>query len=195
MREEEINEIMNSEKEVRVDYAKQLVETRYYERKEKYVKDFLDFMQDLLRKFMDVQKQNVDRKLKYIYIKSLRTSVVDESYRYNVCLMDENGYMDTCAIDGYYTPLYLKNIIDEDKIYFEKEIMKKIIRAKKYEVKDFLKPYIWDTYIKLIPREIEEVISKIDDISIYNDIVRSDEVIVSYGEVLEKYDKYWIFTG
>ena len=61
-------------------------------------------------------------------------------------------------------------------------------------MKDFLRPYIWDAYIKPIPKEIEEVASKIDNILMYNDIAIMDEVIVSYGEVLEKYDKKWVFT-
>ncbi|MBQ2982998.1 MAG: hypothetical protein IJD58_12915 [Lachnospiraceae bacterium] len=195
MREEEINEKLKEEKISRAERARQLISSKYLEQEKTYVDDFLKIMQELLCEFLSSQKNNEGRKLKYIQVKCLRTSVVDESYRYNICLRDEKGYKDTCIIERYYTPLYIKPLIEEDKFYFEKEIMKRIIRAKKYDVKDFLRPYIWDTYMKPIPSEIEENIINIGKIDVYQKILKSEEVIVSYGELLEKYDKHWIFTN
>lgn len=108
--------------------------------------------------------------------------------------MDEYGYQDREMVEVYYVPQYLPELIDSDKEYFTKLIMSKVIRAKKYEVKDFLRKYLWDTYIKPIPPEIAEALERLNMINGYDEIETADEVEASYGEMLERYDEYWLFT-
>ncbi len=119
--------------------------------------------------------------MKYVQVNCLRASLETAAYEYLIRLMDEYGYQDRKMVEVYYVPHYLSELIDADKEYFTKLIMSKVIRAKKYEVKDFLRKYLWDTYIKPIPTEIANTLSNMDALDVYDEIVKADEIEASYG--------------
>ena len=194
MREQQIEEQFRKETEERQERARHLINETYQKAGEIYKKDFILIFEKALKMFAEYQKEDKEKKLKYIYVNCLRTRMETSTYEYLIRIMDEYGYADKKIVDLYYVPQYLQELINDDKEYFTKLIMSKVIRAKKYEVKDFLRRYIWDTYIKPIPQEIAEVISMTDMLEGYKNIEKSYEVEVAYGEMLEKYDVWWLFT-
>ena len=194
MREQEIWERFQNEIEERQKRANQLIKNIYQKNGEQYEKKFCKVLQQAFAKFIENQQSDIEKKMKYIQVNCLRVSLETETYEYLVRVMDEYAYQDTKMVEGYYVPPYLMELISADKEYFEKLIMSKFIRAKKYEVKDFLRKYLWDTYIRPIPIEITNTLSKINILAIYDEISKADEIEVSYGELLERYDVYWLFT-
>ena len=63
---------------------------------------------------------------------------------------------------------------------------------KKYEVKDLQKWYEWNTYMKEMPREMEDAIERIADLKSYQDMKKEVDVKVCYGEMLEIEEKEYI---
>lgn len=195
MRNQEIwkqfeKEILNRREETRLTLNK-----IYKSNGEEFRKGFQKSLTEALRKFEKRQESDKSIKVKYIYVHSLRTELETQTYQYIIRIMDERQYGDGCAAEVYYVPRYIKEYIDADREYFSKLIMSRVIRAKKYEVKDFLRKYLWETYIKPIPSEIYDILENIETLEAYTDASRSDEVIAGYGEILERPFYYWKFKG
>ena len=195
MREQEIWERFQTEIEKRQKRASQLITEIYQKNAEQYENHFCEILMQAFIKFAEYQQVDSEKKMKYVQVNCLRTSLETATYEYLIRVMDEYGYQDRKMVEVYYVPQYLLELIDADKEYFTNLIMSKVIRAKKYEVKDFLRKYLWDTYIKPIPIEIANTLSKMDVLNAYDEIVKADEVEASYGEMLEQYDDYWLFTS
>lgn len=199
MREDEIKETIREETDRRIKEVKQLLDSKYKENTQRYIEDFKNVLERALTEMFNRQKkidvgQVLKGSLKYIYANCMRTRIETGEYSYVIRLLDKREFRDNEMVEESYTPKYIKELIETDKEYFEKLIMKKVIRAKKYEVKDFMREYIWNVYIKPIPREMQEVLSRIDDLEGYNKIEKEKEVRVGYGEFLEKLDEEWLFT-
>ena len=185
MRNEIIKEQLNQEiSELQIN-TRENVNKAYDSNKDKYIFDFLQVMDDLLLKSVELQQEDKLKKLKYIWINCLRVSVETECYRYVIKAYDENIYLNNNVANVEYVPEYYLNYIEEDKEVIEKTVMRKIIRAKQYEVKDIQKWYIWENYIQEIPREMEEAVERIKELSGYKKIDKDTEVIICYGELFE----------
>ena len=194
MREQEIREQFQQETTQRAEQAHDTLKALYQRNNAAYQKDFQQVLEAALREYQNRQGADSDKKLKYIYVNCLRTSLEMETYEYIIRIMDESEYADRKMVEAYYVPKYLKKYIEADKAYFTRLIMSKVIRAKKYEVKDFLREYLWNTYLKPIPQEIYTVLSELDKSETFIHANTAEEVIVGYGEMLERVDEYWRFT-
>ena len=194
MRDEEIKQIIEEDVKNRITEVKQLIEKRYLEEADKHKLRFRAILEEALNEAETKRSKSEKGPFKYIYINCLRTSIETETYSYIIRIMDERKYSDRAIVERSYTPEYLLDLIGSDKEYFEKLIMRKVIRAKKYEVKDFLREYIWDTYIHPIPKEIEEVLSELNKMEIYEKVAHEEKVRANYGEVLERLEYVWEFT-
>lgn len=194
MRDEEIKEKIKEETAQRGKEIKQILEEKYEKNRERYINQFKGVIEEALNVSNDKINESRKGPVKYIYINCLRTSIETETYNYVIRVMDEKKYSDKEIVEKIYTPEYMTEYINQDKKYFEKLIMDKIIRAKKYEVKDFMRDYIWETYIHPIPKEIKEVCQEIDKMEVYKKISHEKEVMVNYGEVLERIEYFWKFT-
>lgn len=195
MRQQEIWEHLQKEIDERQERAKQLISEIHQKNGAAYEKNFSEALVKAFTKFSEHQQNDAEKKMKYIQINCLRTALETETYEYLIRIMDEYGYMDVKMVEIYYIPQYLPELIDTDKEYFTKLIMGNVIRAKKYEIKDFLRKYLWNTYIKPAPPEIAKTLPRLDMINGYDVIVKADEVEAGYGEILEKYDAYRLFTS
>lgn len=194
MRTQEILNQFQTEIEERQKRANQLITEIHQKNAEQYEKNFCKVLQQAFTKFVEHQQNDIEKKMKYVQVNCLRASLETATYEYLIRVMDEYGYQDREMVEVYYVPQYLPELIDSDKEYFTKLIMSKVIRAKKYEVKDFLRKYLWDTYIKPLPPEIAKILPRLDRVLGYDGIIKANEVEVSYGEMLERYDDYWLFT-
>ena len=92
----------------------------------------------------------------------MQLSVLTETYEYTIRGYDESYYGDEKYIEEIWKSPLNEKLIVEDKQRFEKEIMSKLIRAKKYDVKDFLNEYIYTTYMKPIPLELHGLEKRIE---------------------------------
>lgn len=195
MRQQEIWERFQKEIDERQVRAKQLISEMHQKNGIAYEKNFSEILVQAFTKFSEYQQSDDEKKMKYIQVNCLRVALETETYEYLIRIMDEYGYIDVKMVEIYYIPQYLPQLIATDKEYFTKLIMSKVIRAKRYEIKDFLREYLWNTYIKHAPPEIAKTLPQLDMVNGYDRIVKTDEVEASYGEIFEKYDTYWLFTS
>lgn len=191
MREEEIKEIIKEETEERIQEIKELLKSQYEKNNERYILNFKEVVKKGLCEAEKRRKENKKGEIKYIYVNCLRTSIETKEYEYLIRIMDEEQYTDTEVVEVTYVPEYIPELIKKDEEYFEKLIMKKVIRAKKYEVKDFLREYIWKIYIKPIPEEIKYVLSNMNELEEFNIVEHSEKIRVSYGELFERMEYNW----
>lgn len=194
MRDDEIKQIIEEDVKNRIVEVKRRIEERYLEEADKYKLRFRAVLEEALNEAESKRSKMKKGPFKYIYINCLRTSIETETYSYVIRIMDERKYSDRAIVEKSYTPEYLLDLVSSDKEYFEKLIMRNVIRAKKYEVKDFLRDYIWNVYIHPIPKEIKEVLSELNKMEIYEKVVHEDKVRANYGEVLESLEYIWEFT-
>lgn len=185
MRNEKIKEQLLGEISDLQLKARENIKKDYISNKNKYILDFLNVIDSLLIRNLELQQENKLKKIKYIWINCLRVSVETESYEYVIKVYDEDIYLNNNVAEVVYVPEYCLKHIENDKETISKLVMNKIIRAKQYEVKDLQKWYIWDTYIQEIPSEMEEAVEQIKSLSSYQKLDKDTDVIMYYGEVYE----------
>ena len=123
--------------------------------------------------------------LTYICVNYLRTSVENGTGEYLIKLYDDTYYYDEYEVEGNYRADYRQTAWKADTEF----IMSNVIRAKKYEVKDFLREYLFDTYVKLMPEVVEDSIERIRELESYQQVRKGREVILYYREFYGKIDR------
>ena len=182
MRVEEIkqlllNEITDSKESV---LCKKRV--AYEKNEDIYVESLIEVLENLFKRW-ELERQG--KELKYIDIWSLKLSVLTETYEYTIRCYDESYYYDDMYIEETWKSSLNEKFIGEEKQRFEKEIMSKLIRAKKYDVKDFLNEYIYNTNIKPIPLELHGLEKRIDQLEKYANEIGTSSIHLEYGEMME----------
>ena len=180
IKEQLLEEISDLQLKVRENIKKD-----YISNKNKYILDFLNVIDSLLIRSLELQQENKLKKIKYIWVNCLRVSVETESYEYVIKVYDEDIYLNNNVAEVVYVPEYCLKHIENDKETISKLVMNKIIRAKQYEVKDLQKWYVWDTYIQEIPSEMEEAVEQIKGLSSYQKLDKDTDIVMYYGEVYE----------
>ncbi len=206
MRDEEIKKTLEREVIERQGLAHQKIKEAYNMHKEKYVNAFVNLMDNLFKKYLSLQNvEEAERtpedeerkykgKLKLICISFLRTSMEVESYEYLVRAYDDLDYLDNIEVEEWYRVEYRHEQKVEDSKYFEKLIFNRIIRAKKYEIKDFLREYVQEVYCKPLPEEILDGLEKIQELESYKQIQKFETVTLQYGELMDKTKKEFYLT-
>ena len=199
MRTEEIRREMQEEMTQMQIHAWQETAEAYEAEMEEYSEEYIREMDRLMCECIKSQNRDGRRrkgKLKYIFIDYMRSSVEDGTGEYIIRLCDVNSYADSNKIEGVITAGYRREQQEKDTEHLTKEVMRRIIRAKKYEVKDLLREYIFETYIKPIPEAVQRASGRIEELESYINVKKDSELAVYYGEMNERYDwKRERYTG
>lgn len=184
-RTEEIKKTIAQETQERQRKSLDMMLEQYNKNQEIYIDNFVKVMDNLFKECVEEQKRG-RIKTGYIDIWSMRLSVENGSYEYPVRLYAEGYYHDKNFIEKKWNPGYMEEFIKADILYFEKLIMLKIIRAKKYEVKDFLREYIYETYIKPVPEVIKDRTERLQYLESFQSMEKAEEIPMYYGEMMEE---------
>ena len=183
MRVEEIKKLLSREIEVRKEGALRKKIMVYEEDEEKYVGSFIEVIKKVLERW---SKERQGEMPWYIDIWSMKMSVLTETYEYTIRGYDKSYYYDDKYIEEVWVSSLNKGIIEDDKSWFESEIMSKLIRAKRYDVKDFLNEYIYETYIKPVPLELYGAKERMEELKEYVKKLGIESIKVRYGEMMEQ---------
>lgn len=183
MRVEEIKQLLS--KEIAESKENTFCQKRVtYEKNEDiYVESLIEVLKNLFKRWATERQ---DKELRYIDIWSMQLSVLTETYEYTIRGYDESYYGDDKYIEEIWKSSLNEKLIAEDKQRFEKEIMSKLIRAKKYDVKDFLNEYIYTTYMKPIPLELHGLEKRMDQLQKYANEIGTGNIRLEYGEMMEQ---------
>lgn len=200
MREESIRNVLAKDIEERQKIAAEQMQEEYIKDRESYIKEYLNLLDRLFNDCISMQnpegaeklKKEKNRKykgrLKYIFISYMRSGMEDGTEEYLIRMYDDICYHDMHEVEGRYKPEYRIKNRKEDEDYFTNRIMSEVIRAKKYEVKDLLREYLLDTYIKPMPYEVWNSIEEIKKLKSYREVEKDREIAIYYGEMYGKYE-------
>ena len=189
MREESIRKVLERDKEKRQEIAQEQMEEEYIKERERYISEYVNLIDGLLKECIVMQscegedKLSGKGRLKYICVSYLRTGVETGTGEYLIRLHDDSYYHDVHEVEGRYTAEYRSKAWKADEEYFDKLIMSKFIRAKKYEVKDFLREYLFETYVMPMPEVIEDSLDRIKALDSYRKVKKDKKLALYYREL------------
>ena len=129
--------------------------------------------------------QQLNKKVKYIIISVLESSLLTRSYDLQIAFYDEQLYLDEIPIFKYWKPMLIFSGIDEDMLFLKKKAVGRIVRLKEQELDQIRKKYVMNHYFdtmlylrQTIPPIIETKVEK------YNCI--ENEIAVLFGRYMER---------
>lgn len=189
MREEIIRKELDKYIEERQNIASEQMEEEYMKDREKHINEYVNLMDGLFKECTEMQqcvgKDNESGKgrIKYICVSYLRAGVETDTGEYLIRIYDDRYYHDEHEVEGRYMAEYRHTAWKADREYFEKLIMSKFIRAKKYEVKDFLREYLYETYVMQMPEVIEDSVDRVRELESYRNVKKDKELALYYREL------------
>lgn len=195
MREEIIRKELDKYIEERQKIASEQMQEEYLNDREKYIRKYVNLIDGMLKKCMVLQsgekEDNVQSKgrIKYICVSYMRTGVETGDGEYLIRIYDDTYYHDINEVEGRYKAEYRRRAWKEDKEYFEKLIMSKFIRAKKFEIKDFLRRYMFETYMRPIPEVIEDSVDRVRELESYSKVRKDKKLSLYYRELYEETER------
>lgn len=86
------------------------------------------------------------RKVQYIVLSLLDSSLLTKSYEIQITFFDENTYLDEDPVCRYWSLDFLFKSVEDDMAYFRKKASQKVIRLKEYETDEIMKKYVMNYY-------------------------------------------------
>lgn len=140
---------------------------------------------ELLKKIKEQQSELKEKAIAYISFSFLRSSHITKTYAFRIDAYDTKHYADLEYRHVYWYPEQLFEYYAGDEVYFRKEVTKKIVRIKEYEIREFLNSYIFHYYL-LIQKLIEAASEQIADKLQKDDIITAEDLQITYGGYLEE---------
>lgn len=141
------------------------------------------YEQKLREGLEECEKQ--DKKVQYIVVSLLDSSLLTKSYDIQITFFDERTYLEEDPVCRYWCPDFLFKSVDEDMAYFRKKASQKVIRLKEYETDDIRKNYVLCYYCQvfiLIQNMTSEVIERLCE----NHSCISECIQVLFGRYMDK---------
>ena len=176
---EKIFEILRLPIEDKIKIKTLEINNKIEEEKDNIKIKFLEKIELLLKKV-----SNDNKKVRYILISPLNSSIITESYEVQIAIYTNEFYFQKEEyIDYYKIPLIFDNIEEEMK-EIEKIIEKNFTKVEKYEIKEAKYNYIKEHNI-LIMIFINYFIKYIEELNILKE-VKEDKLDILYGEYMER---------
>ncbi len=174
----QLEEIAEKWLQIRYKENIQKIEEQYHLHKQEVDQNCTDIMID---GFYCCQQLN--KKVKYIIISVLESSLLTRSYDLQIAFYDEQLYLDEIPIFKYWKPMLIFSGIDEDMLFLKKKA--RIVRLKEQELDQIRKKYVMNHYFdtmlylrQTVPPIIETKVEK------YNCI--ENEIAVLFGRYMER---------
>lgn len=170
-----------------LDFAAQKLEKSITQITEYYKKNHRNITQGFLEKVMHglQQCQKDQKKLGYISISVLESSLITKKYELQIAFCDKNLYADNLPIDEYWAPAFLYQNLESDIKEMEDLLRKRIIRLRPYEVYELSLKYATNFYVcnGFIIRNMAPEIARLP---IFHEISKESQVKILFGKYMEK---------
>lgn len=129
--------------------------------------------------------EQMGKKVNYIIISVLESSILTNSYDLQIAFYDKNMYLDKAPMYVYWKPMLFFSKIEDDMRIFKRKVAERLVRVKDYEM-DFIKrKYLINHYFQVflflrkeIPNVIERECKKVNCLE--------DKFLVLFGRYMEK---------
>lgn len=147
------------------------------------VEGFIKTFSNLFKEANELQKQAIKDKVAIINISFLYSNILLNKYAVQINVYDKQFYLDKVEISSDLDLSYLFQFIEEDMVYIKKELGKRFIRLKDYELVNIRTKYIV-RYYKLAEYLIRDLVPYIQRIKEFKKIDKENRVIVLWGEYM-----------
>ena len=177
--EEIINEYKNLSAEI-FRKSEKLMLREYQENREKILEKLKDIFRYLFIKAYEMQEYGQKNDICIISFFYLNSSLLTGSYKYLISLYDETFYLDQSEVSISYCPEFIIPYFLSDIQLLEKNIGKRYIRIKHYEMERIKFLHI-QHYYELMKGIFCNVIDEIKNLPEYNIIKKNTKPLFLYG--------------
>lgn len=132
-----------------------------------------------------VECRKSDKKINYVILSPLESSIITKSYELMVAVYDENMYLDRSPVRRYWKPDFLFQYIEEDFGALMPYLHKKVIRLKDFETAEVRRMYVLNyiflavaLFQKMIPDLVRQIREHCPDLA--------GDLQVAMGMLMEK---------
>lgn len=182
---------MNREKEI-LEYITPFFEKRFFYSCKIIQKEFsrnnknkLDILKIINEKIILLQKEQNKRKIGYLYISYLRSSLLTQTYDFRIDFYDKNFYLDENPIYTYIPLDFIFSYYNNDIFYLIENMKKAFIRLQQYEIELVQKKYAF-YYYKISAKFFADLADEIFNMSSFFELQMEKEVKVIFGEYMDK---------
>ena len=136
--------------------AREYLKIRFEEREETVRKKCMAHKTEIYQDFAGImckgfgRCQKMGKKIKYIIVSILESSVLTKSYDMQIAFLDERMYLDEHPVCQYWTPMYIFSGVEEDMLFLKKKASEKVVRLKDYELDPVRKKYLFNHYFQTV---------------------------------------------
>jgi len=117
----------------------------------------------------------------YLSIFYLDSSLLTQTYQYQICLSDDQLYFDDKKIEIYWTPSYIN--LDKKSEEIRRELAKKFVRIKEYEV-EYLLRLCAKQYRQITEVHLKQVYEKTFKESVFPKLHKTTPFVFLYGSYM-----------
>jgi len=143
--------------------------------------EFKAIIHNIVSQVCSLQEVGEQCEITYLVISYLYSSLLNKGYQFEITLCNESLYIDKNSITTYWCPEFLYQYTVEEELYLQKELQKKYIRIKPYELEslrqDLFLQY-WDiakSYFQILVKQLKESAE-------FKKVKINGELRVLYGE-------------
>lgn len=156
----------------------------------KHNKEIFDSFYNIFRKVFNkvvlLQEEGRKGAVYYIYLSKLNSDVILNRYGYQIDIFNEEFYLDDEEVYDYLDMSYVFCGIDEAMERIERDLKKKILRVKEYEIFELKQLLINDYYI-ICQETITKLIPYINKIDEYKKMKKGNVVKVLIGGYMDEF--------
>lgn len=130
----------------------------------------------------------------YLAVFHLNSSLVTGTYEYQICLMDEQMYLDRDQIEIYWKPGKIYADLDQETELIKKELRKKFVRITEYEVCYLFRQLIKE-YKKVTEVSIRKSIQRIIKEQAFEELKKKNPFIFLYGDYMGEIKQIFKYEG
>lgn len=94
--------------------------------------------------------QERGKRIKYIIVSILESSILTQSYEMQIAFSDERMYLDEFPVYKYWKPPFIFSKVEEDICCLKKKASEKVARIKEYELAPIRKKYLFNHYFQVM---------------------------------------------
>lgn len=174
-----------------VKIADEFLTRKYFENAAVAERYFRLHKGEVTRQFSNVVWEGLARckakrkKVKYIIVSILESSILTKSYELQVAFFDERMYLDDESEYIYWVPLFLFEQIEDDIWAYRKKASQTVVRIKEYEIEQIFRAYAFNRYLDVYAL-LKDIIRDVLEQETPNFECLAEDVSILFGQYMEK---------
>ena len=162
----------------------------YLENKETFTKPFLKTMDCMFQDIIRLQECGKKGKVAYISFSMLYSNLLLDKNSLRIDIYDSNYVCDDVEVVGEWTPEHIFDRCKDDMDKAMRILSSDYIRVEPYEHRMLYQSYVADYYLLAVVI-LRDMLPMIKELKTYQHMQKEEEVVVIYGEYMDKGEKIY----